>query len=296
MKKILKVSLLLLVFLFYLTHFVIVSAIGFEAEKSFGSIFVVKTDKSIGSGFALGEKVIITNAHVVLGRSSVELESYENTVYYADVFLFDEELDIALIYVENGNFESLPVGESDSITIGDDVYAIGAPAGMSFTLTKGTVSSRKRKINNEQFIQIDAALNSGNSGGPLLDNTGKVIGMNTMKINNTEGLGLAIPIERILKYIKGNNIEISNNGIVLSKKYEFDEDSETDNDNIYQAYIQDVDSNSSKEKDVNITVALLCVSVMLNVIMVLIVLQCVSIVKKHKKSSEKTDFEIDIWE
>ena len=91
---------------------------------------------------------------------------------------------------------------------GDDIYAIGAPKGMAYTLTKGGVSAKERMIGNKSYIQIDAAINEGNSGGPLLNDAGQVLGMNTLKMSDSEGIGLAIPVNRICEYLKSLGIEL----------------------------------------------------------------------------------------
>ncbi len=95
---------------------------------------------------------------------------------------------------------------------GDDIYAIGAPKGMAYTLTKGSVSAKERMIGKDPCIQIDAPINQGNSGDPLLNDAGEVLGMNTMKMSDSEGIGLAIPISRICDYLSSIGIALSNSG------------------------------------------------------------------------------------
>lgn len=178
-------------------------AIGFSAEEVYESVFVIETDFAIGSGFAVSEKEIITNAHVISNARTISVITYGGEKLSAGVVAFDENLDLAVLYVENGSFSPLPAASLDGIRVGDDVYAIGAPKSMSYTLTKGIISSKDRMILGQQFIQIDAAVNEGNSGGPLLDASGNVLGVITLKMTDAEGIGMAIPITVVSDWMNG---------------------------------------------------------------------------------------------
>lgn len=164
--------------------------------------------KDLGSGFIINpEGQILTNFHVVSGSSQVEVTlSGDTKTYAAKILVPDRVDDLALIQINpDKKLPFLHLGDSDQLQVGQKVLAIGNPFGLSGTLTTGVVSSLGRNIQSEngndmeRMIQTDAAINSGNSGGPLLDSTGDVIGINTAIYgpNGTNvGIGFAMPINR----------------------------------------------------------------------------------------------------
>jgi len=159
-----------------------------------------------GTGVVLSEKgYIVTNCHVVEGASSVSVRLTDEREFPAHIVGSDVISDLAVLYVEANNLVSAEFGNSQQIRVGDAVAAIGDPLGLEFrgTMTDGIVSAINRNVavdgRTMTLIQTNAALNSGNSGGPLLNCYGQVIGINTMKISafvdtaGVEGLGFAIP-------------------------------------------------------------------------------------------------------
>ena len=161
---------------------------------------------SSGTGVVLTEDgYIVTNAHVVEGAQSISVQLTDERVLPARIVGFDEISDLAVLHVEAEDLSPAAFGESDSLRVGDLVVAIGDPLGVEFrgTLTDGIVSAINRDVTMDgrtmTLIQTNAALNSGNSGGPLINCYGQVIGINTMKISaftdqaGVEGLGFAIP-------------------------------------------------------------------------------------------------------
>ena len=178
------------------------TAIGFIAEEVYESIFVIQSGNSLGSGFAMGANCVVTNAHVIDNKNKVTIRTYSGDQLPATVVGMDQNLDIAVLRVENVTFRPLQIADLETQRIGDDVYAIGAPKSMAYTLTKGVLSAKERMVGSYSYIQTDAAINEGNSGGPLLNDLGEVLGMNTMKMVDSEGLGLAIPITRICQYLQ----------------------------------------------------------------------------------------------
>jgi serine protease Do len=165
-----------------------------------------KNNSSIGSGIIFTEDgYILTNAHVIKGGFSCRV-CLSNGHYY-DAFLvgYDQTQDMAVLKVEAEDLPVAKFGNSNKLMVGDSVYAIGAPLGVELrgTLTDGIVSAINRDVEIGDMImtliQTNAALNEGNSGGPLINVYGQVIGINTIKMNSdysnvTEGLGFAIPI------------------------------------------------------------------------------------------------------
>ena len=160
---------------------------------------------SLGSGFIIDEKgSILTNNHVIEGMDEIKVKLMDGKEYDAKIIGRDPTTDIALIKIEPDEpLTYLPLGDSDGLEIGDWVVAIGNPFGLELTVTAGIVSAKYRRIGTgkyENFIQTDASINRGNSGGPLLNTRGDVIGINTAIVSpsgGSIGIGFAIPINMI---------------------------------------------------------------------------------------------------
>jgi S1-C subfamily serine protease len=161
--------------------------------------------KSLGSGFLVnGDGFILTNFHVISGSSRIQVTLSDQTRYVARAVDTDRSDDLALIKIDpKKKLSALRLGDSDHLQVGQKVLAIGDPFGLEGTLTVGVVSSIGRAIESETssqlegMIQTDAAINGGNSGGPLLDSSGDVIGINTAILGETNlGIGFAMPINR----------------------------------------------------------------------------------------------------
>ena len=169
---------------------------------------------SVGTGVILTEDgYIITNAHVIAGGTSCYVALADGSIFDAALVGYDAEQDLAVIKAQDTDgraAQGLPAaefGDSDALSVGDPVYAIGNPLGVELrgTLTDGIVSAINRDVDVDgvtmTLIQTNAALNNGNSGGPLINQYGQVIGINVMKMGmdrwstaSVEGLGFAIPI------------------------------------------------------------------------------------------------------
>jgi S1-C subfamily serine protease len=170
--------------------------------------FGVQQGQALGSGFIINpDGLIVTNHHVISGSSDVEVTLTDQTTYKAKILVRDPQDDLALIKIEpRKKVASLTLGDSDHIQVGQKVLAIGQPFGLKGTLTVGVISSLGVDIRGEGnealegMIQTDAAINSGNSGGPLLDSQGNVIGINTAIYSGNNGgsvgIGFAMPINR----------------------------------------------------------------------------------------------------
>lgn len=171
---------------------------------------------SLGSGFVVDTSgVIVTNNHVIAEADEIAVILSDKTRLKAEVIGRDAKTDIALLRVEPGEkkLKALGLGDSDGTRVGDWVIAIGNPFGLGGTVTAGIVSARQRDINAgpyDDFIQTDASINRGNSGGPMFNLAGEVIGINTAIFSPTGGsvgIGFAIPsnlakpiIEQLRKY------------------------------------------------------------------------------------------------
>ena len=171
---------------------------------------------ALGSGFIIDKKgIVVTNNHVIQGAEDIIVSVNGSTEYKAKVIGKDPYMDLAVLKIEsNEKFIPVSFGDSDKARVGDWVIAIGNPFGFGGTVTSGIISSRNRDIGltrYDDFIQTDASINQGNSGGPLFNLEGKVIGINTAIIapgtSGSIGIGFAIPsnpasnvIEQLVKF------------------------------------------------------------------------------------------------
>ena len=277
-----------------LAHPLSASAIGFTAEEQYNSIFVVTSGNSLGSGFAVGENCIVTNAHVIDNPNNIVLTTYTGETHVAYLVGYDQDKDIAVLGVRNVKFTPLTIADYKSLNTGDDVYAIGAPKSMAYTITKGIISAKERKIGKYKYIQTDAAINEGNSGGPLLDDKGRVIGINTLKMSDSEGIGLAIPMTVVSDFLKSLNIELDENGNVTETIVQENNGEEKNT----HANKTETKNKTVKTPPIStILLTLLCISVAGNIILI------ISLVFQKRKDlnlkydpRERTDFEIDILE
>lgn len=187
-------------------------------------------EASAGTGFIITKDgYIATNYHVVSDASSVKVTLYNGKSYTAKIVGDDEDYDIAVLKINATNLKPVTLGNSDKVNVGDHVLAIGNPLGeLTFSMSGGMVSCVNRAINVNgtpfNMIQTDASINSGNSGGPLLNEYGEVIGIVSAKYSSSsssssntsiEGLGFAIPINDVAAMIQ----DIMTNGYVTNKPY-----------------------------------------------------------------------------
>lgn len=205
------------------------------------------------------------------------MKLYNGKSCVGKVTKIDTNIDLALIQVDE-NLTPLKLVSEDTISIGKEVYAIGAPEDIPYTMTKGIVSAKNRKIKNHEYVQIDASINSGNSGGPLVNENGEVIGINTMKLVAAEGIGFAIGTSNINDFI--NNVITESNTT---------EEQEQD-DNLTQS---DIETNYKKvvAQNEKLKIVIIVLSVLLAVA-ILIILK----MRIKKKPKDEYDFEIEIKE
>ncbi len=162
--------------------------------------------KTLGSGIVFNDgTLIITNQHVINQAEEISIITNKGDRYSAKVIGSDEVTDLAVLKLKEGvHLPPIPLGTSSDLMIGETVIAIGNPFGLSNTVTVGVISSLHRSLHNEgriykDLIQTDASINPGNSGGPLLNILGKAIGLNTAIYSNAQGIGFAIPIDKVKK-------------------------------------------------------------------------------------------------
>ena len=164
---------------------------------------------SAGSGFVIsGDGYILTNAHVVEDANAIKVAFSNGKEYNAKLVGIEEENDVAILKIDSTDkFKPVVLGDSSKMTIGEEVLAVGNPLGeLTFSMTKGIVSALDREIQLDTFtsinmFQVDCAVNQGNSGGPICNTNGEVIGITNMKLvdNSVEGMGFAIPIEEAVE-------------------------------------------------------------------------------------------------
>lgn len=170
----------------------------------------VSQTASSGSGFIISaDGYVVSNYHVVEGAQKLTVITYDGKEHEAQLVGYDAANDVSLMKIEAENLPYVTLGSSDELVVGDQVFAIGNPLGeLTSTLTVGYVSAKERMVTTEvgamSMIQTDAAINSGNSGGPLFNTKGQVIGITTAKYSGTsgsgasiEGIGFAIPIDDV---------------------------------------------------------------------------------------------------
>ena len=186
------------------------SVVAIASTVQSASIYGSSTGTASGSGFILTEDgYVVTNSHVIEGATSVSVITHDGTEYPAEIVGTEKNNDVAVLKVEATGLPAATIGSSDDLVIGDMVVAIGNPLGtLTATQTVGYVSGKDRDVTTDNtiinMIQTDAAINSGNSGGPLFNMKGEVVGITTAKYSGTsgsgasiEGIGFAIPINDV---------------------------------------------------------------------------------------------------
>lgn len=167
------------------------------------AVVTVHAGHSNGSGFIISPQgYVLTNFHVIKGAEQVRVVLLnQDQPFICKVALTDEKNDIAVLQLPVHNLPVIAVADSGAVKKGQKVVAIGSPLGLDHSPTDGIISGVGVQIDNLSYLQTSAALNPGNSGGPLLNDDGKVIGMNTMIEAKSQGIGFAIPTARILSVL-----------------------------------------------------------------------------------------------
>ena len=173
------------------------------------SVVQVRTPGGLGSGFIINEDgFLITNFHVIEGETQISIEVYQQkngelerrSYKKVRIIAINKFQDLALLRIEDNEspkFSRVSLGDSEALSVGERVFAVGSPLGLERTVTEGIVSTKTREMQGDLYLQTTAQINPGNSGGPLFNLRGEVIGVTNMKITFGEGLGFAIPIEQV---------------------------------------------------------------------------------------------------
>lgn len=164
-------------------------------DQAIKSVVTIKTDISQGSGFIIADGgYVVTNAHVMEGAKAAGVITFDDKLHAVSRIGENTGMDIILLKIESENYSPLKLADSNNVQVGERVIAIGNPLGLQFSVSEGIVSAihREGENNLNAYIQTDAALNPGNSGGPLINSDGKVIGINNFKVGGGENLGFAL--------------------------------------------------------------------------------------------------------
>lgn len=191
-----------------------VSSVGHLVPSLGEAVVQVRTPGGLGSGFFIHEEgFLITNFHVIENETKISVEVYHqrderlDRVVYRDVKILamNKFADLALLKIEdNGGrqFKKLLLGDIERVSVGDPVFGIGSPLGLERSVTEGIISTKTRQIQGSLYLQTNAQINPGNSGGPLFNLRGEVVGVINMKMNFSEGLGFAIPVETVKFFLR----------------------------------------------------------------------------------------------
>lgn len=164
-------------------------------EQLKNAVYKINTASGSGTGFYLNTpNIFVTNYHVVEGNKNVAIENQTQDRFLAKVIYVNPDADIAFLKSENHTPDStIPFDSVQEVRSRDKVFVLGFPFGMPYTITEGIVSNEKQLLDGKNFIQTDAAVNPGNSGGPVVNAEGLLVGVTTAKFTEADNVGFAIP-------------------------------------------------------------------------------------------------------
>jgi serine protease Do len=159
----------------------------------------VRADQNYGAGVIVSHSgLVITNWHVVEGARSVSVTPFGAEPAQANVLDSDRELDVALLDFSRHTPNSALLGSARALAVGDEVLAVGSPRKMYFSVSRGMVSFPNRFLDGVEYVQTDLPINVGNSGGPLVDREGRLVGIISFILRDSQGISFALPIDRAL--------------------------------------------------------------------------------------------------
>jgi len=172
-----------------------------------------------GSGFFISENgLAVTNYHVIMGGAYARITTDSGEVHdVVGIYDYDWKKDIALIQIEGTGYKYLEMADSDRIQTGETIYTLGSPLGLQATFSRGIVSQALREIDGAEYIQLDAPISSGSSGGALLDTSGRVVGVTSATAVDAQNINLATPINTIAQLSAAQNVPLKS--ILISATY-----------------------------------------------------------------------------
>lgn len=172
-------------------------------EQARESVVAVRCGQALGSGFFVrADGLLITNRHVVGYEREVLVQTADGRQEPGAVVRAFPEVDLAFVRIDGGNRPVLPLAPEGSVRVGQAVLALGHPHGLSNTLTRGIISAVDREVRGSLYLQTDAAISSGSSGGPLLNEYVEVVGVATLGMGEGQGLNFAVPAEVVLRRLE----------------------------------------------------------------------------------------------
>ena len=188
---------------------------GRVAADAQGWTAAVRADQNYGAGVVISRSgLVITNMHVVEGTRSITVTPFGVEPSVGEVLDIDDELDVALLRLSRPVPHAAALGSVRSLAVGDEVLAVGSPRKMYFSVSRGMVSFPNRFLDGVEYIQTDLPINVGNSGGPLVDREGRVVGIVSFILKDSQGISFALPIDRAVarfaKYLQDDAALASN--------------------------------------------------------------------------------------
>ncbi len=166
------------------------------AREALRAAVSLRCPDSVGSGFFVSDELVVTNAHVLCQDDSIQVKLADDRVLRGTVEQRSDRIDLGLVRVSGAAGRALPLGDVGELEVADKVMVVGSPVGLEFTVHEGNVSSLRRTADGIAYVQLDIKVSPGNSGGPVIDSRGRVVGVVSMKLTGegVEGIGLALPI------------------------------------------------------------------------------------------------------
>lgn len=179
-------------------------------ERVKDSVVTIKADSHMGAGFIVSpDGYVLTSAHVLGRGEQVSLTLANGSELTAEVAKKDDNRDLALLRVDQMNLPAVQFAGSAALKQGAKIAALGAPLGLEGSVTEGVVSAVDREIEGKTYLQIDAALNEGNSGGPVIDERGRVVAVATWVVKQAENVGFAIPSDQTVDFLQEAGLAVS---------------------------------------------------------------------------------------
>jgi len=200
--QLLAIAFLTVMVLYFITGKTMIACGAKSVINAIDGVVRIEGESASGSGFWVLPGIVLTNNHVVSFNDNLKVIDSKNNVLFPKIIATDSMRDLALLEISE-NYHPALEWRKKPVGLIDDVFALGFPYnGPNITVTRGIVSSLKKdEYDDREYIQTDAAINEGNSGGPLLDNCGRVVGINTLTIWNSENMGFATKADQVEKRI-----------------------------------------------------------------------------------------------